>query len=75
MTMHDLPILITERERDNKYIATGLAAQAFRAAAYDFTPDGDAVSLAIERGLLRVSDIGAVIHSLEKTRAPERGVY
>ncbi len=54
MRTPELPITITLEQRSNKYVASRLAAEAFRAAAYDFTPDGDAVALAVQRGYLVV---------------------
>lgn len=49
----ELPIVITEATRDNPYIISGLAQEAFRLANYDMTPDKP-VDKAIQQGLIIV---------------------
>lgn len=54
MTLPELPIIITPEQQGNKFIAPRLAAEAFRAAGYDLTPDSDPVSRAITLGFMKV---------------------
>ena len=55
MTLPELPIIITPEQQGNKFIAPRLAAEAFRAAGYDLTPDGDPVASAIRMGFMQVA--------------------
>ena len=55
MTLPELPIIITPEQQENKFIAPRLAAEAFRAAGYDLTPDGDPVASAIRMGFMQVA--------------------
>lgn len=50
----ELPIVVTETERQNPYIMSGIAQTAFQLANYDMTPDKNPVDIAIERRLITV---------------------
>jgi len=69
-----LPIEITQQERDNPYIMSRLAQEAFQLANYDMAPD-NAVNRALQLGHIKVKKTEGTIPPAKIKRMTGNGSF